>query len=75
MKILYYLFLFLLILFLLIGLFYPLITKKKLLESFINNRDIFCQSCCLSNKNNKKCDQICVWGRVCNCCKSNNFLQ
>jgi len=74
MNFIYYLFLFLTILFLLIGLFYPLISKKPFLESFKTNRDILCQACCLSNKNKKKCNKNCIWGTVCSCCKSNNFL-
>ena len=68
MNFVYILFLSLLVFFLLIGLFYPILTKKNLLETFGNSRDIFCQRCCLSNRNNNKCKEICIWGTVCNCC-------
>lgn len=68
MNFIYYLFLFLTILFLLISLFYPIITTKKLLETFKNNRATACKSCCISNRNKKKCKEICIWGTVCDCC-------
>jgi hypothetical protein len=68
MNFVYFLFLFLTTLFLLIGLFYPILTKKKLLESFKNNRDNLCQACCISNRDKNRCKEICIWGTVCNCC-------
>ena len=68
MNLIYIIFLFLTIFFLSVGLFYPIFTKKNLLETFQTNRDTYCKLCCMSNRNNKKCREICIYGTVCNCC-------
>ena len=60
--------------FFLLGLFYPMLTKGKIVEGLFGHSRIDCEFCCkalTSVVEPHECIHNCVWGTTCDCCKYN----